>query len=247
MYPVLFDISGLEIRSYDFFVFLAVIAGFSLLFIKTRGLQPKEKKALFLLSCLLFIPFLAGSLLGGYIDSLFTAERSWKFGDTSFYWGIAASVLSFYIICRRAGLDIRQFSDLLAAPVAAGFFLVRIGCFLNGCCFGAKCGSEFPLPYIHPRMAAGLPFEYGTALYPYQLFEAVLSLALLASAIIAAKKIRKKGLIMPLMLGAYAFSRFFLEFFRYNPLDFTLSIGQIWSIVMFFSCLIYLHKTVKEN
>jgi phosphatidylglycerol:prolipoprotein diacylglycerol transferase len=45
-----------------------------------------------------------------------------------------------FAYCRLAGLSVRRFADVVAVPALAFMAIVRIGCFLAGCCFGDVSG-----------------------------------------------------------------------------------------------------------
>jgi phosphatidylglycerol:prolipoprotein diacylglycerol transferase len=52
--------------------------------------------------------------------------------------------------------------DVVAPCVMIGLGIGRIGCFLNGCCYGAVCSDKFPLAVTYP---------YGTTPYIEQVYE----------------------------------------------------------------------------
>jgi phosphatidylglycerol:prolipoprotein diacylglycerol transferase len=62
--------------------------------------------------------------------------------------GIIAMVLIMPWVTRRYGLPLGRFADAIAPTVAFGVAGARLGCFLQGCCFGAQCspahGIHFP-------------------------------------------------------------------------------------------------------
>jgi len=45
-----------------------------------------------------------------------------------------------FAYCRIAGLSFRRFADVVAVPALAFMAVIRIGCFLAGCCFGDVSG-----------------------------------------------------------------------------------------------------------
>ena len=52
-------------------------------------------------------------------------------------------------VCRTLGLPWRRFGDLLIPLAAGALVLIRLGCFLNGCCFGKV--SSLPWSVRFPR------------------------------------------------------------------------------------------------
>jgi len=50
--------------------------------------------------------------------------------------------------CRLRGLPILRIGDVIAASMVVGLSLGRLGCFLNGCCFGGVClNHDFALTF----------------------------------------------------------------------------------------------------
>jgi prolipoprotein diacylglyceryltransferase len=77
-------------------------------------------------------------------------------GGIILYGGVLGALVSFLLamvlVYRKQGLSAFQLADILAPSVALGICLGRIGCFLNGCCYGqvvcgdgAACPVHFPL------------------------------------------------------------------------------------------------------
>ncbi|MFO0879594.1 MAG: prolipoprotein diacylglyceryl transferase family protein [Gemmataceae bacterium] len=69
--------------------------------------------------------------------------------------GTAAFFLAYFLVYRRRGLRIPLFLDSVAPAIALGLALGRIGCFLNGCCYGQVACAECPvvLPAHFPLSA----------------------------------------------------------------------------------------------
>jgi prolipoprotein diacylglyceryltransferase len=63
----------------------------------------------------------------------------WK-GGLVFYGsaigGVAAYALAYFLVLRKQSVSTRQLADIVAPTVAWGLMLGRIGCLLNGCCYG---------------------------------------------------------------------------------------------------------------
>jgi len=63
--------------------------------------------------------------------------------------GILFLALTLPLICRALALPWRQYGDLVAPMVALAIVFIRLGCFLNGCCFGKV--SPVPWAMTFPR------------------------------------------------------------------------------------------------
>lgn len=134
-----------------------------------------------------------GGLLGARITYLLSHEKFASLGD--FLWklpqiweggivlygsmvgGTAAFFLAWALYYRRQGLSALRFADAVAPAIALGVLLGRIGCLLNGCCYGqvtcAECALVTPitfplsapcretLVYSGAQTAAGFTFKPG--------------------------------------------------------------------------------------
>jgi prolipoprotein diacylglyceryltransferase len=100
--------------------------------------------------------------VGGLWGMLKRLPQIWE-GGIVLYGAVLGAVASYAVawllIYRKRGLSTLRFVDVVAPTVAVGLCLGRLGCFLNGCCFGqvacADCAvipAHFPLS-SPPRVA----------------------------------------------------------------------------------------------
>ncbi|MFH1707418.1 MAG: prolipoprotein diacylglyceryl transferase [Planctomycetota bacterium] len=73
-----------------------------------------------------------------------TGNRFWDMfkvwqGGLVFYGGFIAALAADIILLKRRKANIALFADLCLPSVILGEAITRIGCFLNGCCFGKVC------------------------------------------------------------------------------------------------------------
>ncbi|HOY65823.1 MAG TPA: prolipoprotein diacylglyceryl transferase, partial [Candidatus Ozemobacteraceae bacterium] len=99
--------------------------------------------------------------------SLFALNR----GGLVFYGGFVATALAVVAFGRRQGISLRLLGDVIAPSLAMGHTIGRLGCFANGCCYGAPSG----LPWACRFPAAG----DALARHPTQLYEALFLFAAL--------------------------------------------------------------------
>lgn len=77
-------------------------------------------------------------------------------GGMEFYGGLIGAMVAALatIFYRRRSL--RLYFDIMTPSVMFGMCMARIGCFLNGCCWGAPCPAELPwavqFPYASPAI-----------------------------------------------------------------------------------------------
>ena len=93
-------------------------------------------------------------------------------GGLEFLGGFVCALAVMLIYFGRKKLGILRWLDILAPAMMLGLAFGRLGCFLNGCCFGAPCelpwAMRFPVVNAHVQRMAGC--EKGTRLrysYPY--------------------------------------------------------------------------------
>lgn len=105
-----------------------------------------------------------------------------------YYGGLAAAFPVLWIWGRRRAVPYLDLLDFVAPLGALGLAITRLGCFLNGCCYGvpsdAPWAVRFPagsLPQLG-QVEAGLiaPYAQSLPVEPVQLFEAAVAFALFA-------------------------------------------------------------------
>jgi len=159
-------------------------------------------------------------------------------GGLAFQGGLAAGVLSAFMFIRRKGLPLLKTVDLMAPYLALGHAIGRIGCFLNGCCFGrpVSWGIYFPVHMDH--------------LHPTQLYSSAgLFVIFFILKSIPKQKLAEGGLLIAALLMTSAL-RFFVEFFRADHVELWggLSIFQVVSLaVITASALVYFLVIRKKN
>jgi phosphatidylglycerol:prolipoprotein diacylglycerol transferase len=139
------------------------------------------------------------------------------------------------IFLKRKKLPLLTLLDLASPYAALGQAIGRVGCFLNGCCYGRPVawGPYFP--------------EYHTHLHPTQIYE---SAGLLIVFLLLKKMAREKfypgRLVVTYLLSAAAI-RFIVQFFRYDydPIFWGLGLFQ-WICVAVFLAAVLLSNFLKK-
>lgn len=91
------------------------------------------------------------------------AFKFWQ-GGLTYYGGVLLALPAAWVYLGRKGLPKLAVADLMAAPAVLGLAFGRMGCFLNGCCYGASTksalGVRFPGHYQdrHPTQLYELGF-----------------------------------------------------------------------------------------
>jgi len=129
-------------------------------------------------------------------------------GGLVFYGGLIGASLACLAYVRIKKLPLWKIADILAPSIALGHAIGRIGCLMNGCCYGRVCDLPWAI-----RFPSGHE-SYPSRVHPTQLYESALNLGLYA--FLAWRFQRKKfdGEIFALYLLAYSVLRAFVESFR---------------------------------
>ncbi len=148
-------------------------------------------------------------------------------GGLTLYGGILLATAAVWRFARRHGLPFLAMADTLAPQVVLGIGITRIGCFLNGCCFGRAC-SGWPGVRFPPGSAAGAVFP-GQTIYPTQLFASAAGLLIFAVLLLWERRSAPLGATFGRFLVLYGIDRFVVDMFRFyepgavGPLGLTIS------------------------
>jgi prolipoprotein diacylglyceryltransferase len=94
---------------------------------------------------------------GGVWEFIKRLPRIWDGGIIlygSILGGLAGYAIAWLFIYRKQGLSTRRLADAVAPSIALGLALGRLGCFLNGCCYGqVACADCVVYPVTFPMSA----------------------------------------------------------------------------------------------
>ena len=147
-------ILGLPIRGYGVLVLIGLLTGIGITIHRGRslGLSPD-----------LIISLGFWMMLGGVVGArIFYVVQKWDefadkaLGDRIFsivkltegglviYGGMIGGILAAIVFCYKHRQPIRAIGDLVAPAFLIGLAFGRIGCLMNGCCFGGICMANLP-------------------------------------------------------------------------------------------------------
>jgi phosphatidylglycerol---prolipoprotein diacylglyceryl transferase len=180
---------------------------------------------------------------GTEIKNWWEVFQYWK-GGIVFYGGLIGAIAGFFVYRRSHPFPLRPYMDVLAPSIGIGIMFGRLGCFLNGCCYGHVCqlpwAVSFPKPsppWLHHHTLGMIPegAVQSLAIHPTQIYSAIdgLVLLLLLSAFFPLR--RRDGEVMGLLMVTYPISRFLIEFLRNDEGAFFagLTISQTISVALF--------------
>lgn len=224
MHPIAFEFFGREIHWYGICIALGFLAATGILLWKRKHAGMTADQIFDAALLALFTGILGARIF--YVIQYWDEHSGfwWVFridkGGLVFYGGFLLALISLFFYTKRRGISFRALLDIMAPAIALGHAFGRIGCFLQGCCFGQPLPQGAQLPGVRFPWTLNFPPEYfcpdgwTCLLYPTQLYESGANLILCAALLLSFRFVRKKGRIAGLYLILYAAIRFFLEFFR---------------------------------
>jgi phosphatidylglycerol:prolipoprotein diacylglycerol transferase len=244
MHPIAFQLGPLAIHWYGVMIALAFLAG---LWTATRRARRENISGETIADVVLWL--MVGGILGArivYVTTYWKDEFAVQplseifmiqHGGLVYYGGLIGATIAGFIYIRWKKLPLWKTADVLAPSVALGNVFGRIGCLLNGCCYGRPTDLPWAIRFpadnpLHPPTTPVHPTEIYDALNNFILY-------LLLAWLFRRKKF--DGQIFATYLIGYAIIRTVMEYFRGDyPLDqihFGLTPGELVSIPIFIAGL----------
>lgn len=240
MYPVLLNLGRLQIYSYGVMLFVAFVCGIALAEQRAKrfGVDPRKITdlalwvliAVILGSRLFYVAFHWGEFRNNLIDIIKFWGNPPGLSGLMFYGGFIGGFIAGLIFVWVNRLPVVKLLDAVMPGIVLGEGFTRIGCFLNGCCFGKECpnstGVIFP-----PGSPAGSTFP-GVSIHPTQLYSSAAGFVLFGIALLLERRRLKDGVLFAILLILYAMYRFLVDFVRYYENDANLWGNQIVSLAL---------------
>lgn len=207
MHPIICTIGPFTIYSYGLMLVLAFSVSFYLIQDEAR----RQKQNSGYLFNLLFFSFICG-ILGARIFYIFANIQFYlnhpaemimlQHGGLSWFGGLLFGGASAAMYLKKKKLPILKVLDLIAPFLALAHAIGRIGCLLNGCCYGREslCGIYFP--------------AHDAVLIPTQLYSSLILIFIYIVLRLLQDRPRPRGEIFFTYLFLYSLKRFFIEFWR---------------------------------
>jgi phosphatidylglycerol:prolipoprotein diacylglycerol transferase len=129
--------------------------------------------------------------------------------------GVLLAVAAVLGWLRVRGGAVLSYADVMAPSVALGEGITRIGCFLNGCCFGVACDWPWGVRFPEGSLAAtALP---GVALHPTQLYLSALGFAIAAVLVRWSGRRPRTGSVFFAFLVLWSIARLAVDALRHYP------------------------------
>lgn len=156
-------------------------------------------------------------------------------GGLVYYGGFIGALIGGFIFVKIKKLSFIELADLVIPVVSLGQAIGRIGCFLNGCCYGnpTTCSLGIKFPVLHDNICR----------IPTQLYSSFANLMIFFFLMWRLNNKKFKGEVIADYLMGYGLFRFIIEFFRGDPrggIYFNMfSVSQVVSIVAILTGIIF--------
>ena len=214
MRPILLQLGALPIRSYGLLIAVAFMVGIWIA--RRRAVRIGYDPDIIIdLSVIVILVSIIGARLAYvfvrwnyYQHDILGILRIWE-GGLALYGGMVAGALVGLWFFRRRGIDMWAGADLVAPSLAMGVTIGRIGCFLNGCCYGKVCEHPWGVVFSENSIA-GMHYP-GVHLHPTQLYEAFLGLVVFFVLLAADRRKPFEGFLLWLFVILLSVSRFLID------------------------------------
>lgn len=225
MFPEILSIGRFGIRSWGLMAALAFLTGF--FFASRRAPKFNINKDIIpdillviLISSLLgsrifYIVFHLDEFQGNWISTInpFAGDGSFGIAGLSMMGGVVCAIIAVWLYAKIKKISFLNLGDAIAPGFLIGEGITRIGCFLNGCCFGRPTegfwGITFPVNSpagnIYPNMS----------LIPTQLIASFLGFFLFGLVLYLERFHKFKGFTMWMVLLLHSIDRFAVDMLRY--------------------------------
>jgi phosphatidylglycerol:prolipoprotein diacylglycerol transferase len=254
MLPELFHIGPIPIRAFGLTMALTFLAG--VLYVRkmtTRDGKPFDPYLN--VAYILIIGGIVGARLSYVLLHLSEFSGNWSssfnpFGSHQFgiaglnlYGGILFAIICSFTYLRFTKMNVLEVFDYFAPPLALGIGITRIGCFLNGCCWGTPTDLPWGVHFPHDSM----PYAcFGDqAIHPAQIYSSLYGFTLFFILHLLMRRKQFIGQIIAILFMSEAVARYAIEYVRYyeNAMYFDFlgmhpTWNQVVSILLFVSGLV---------
>ncbi len=248
--PMIADEAGVPVRGYGAMLLAAAVCGTWLSIVRARRVGI-DADTILSLATQVFLWGIIGARLFyvlQYHDRFFAAGKPLSQslldvvnvagGGLVVFGSLPTAAIAAWFFARSRGLDIFTLADAIAPGMLVGLAIGRVGCFLNGCCYGGPCDLPWAVSFPEgTEVAVKFPATSGASVpvHPAQLYAAVDAAILAALAVAWTPFARRAGEVFAVVLTLHPISRMLLEAIRVDEppaLGTPFSISQLISLVL---------------
>lgn len=201
--PVAFGFGPFEVRWYGIMVVLAVVAIIIITLLEAKRVRISEEH-IYSVALWAVIGGVMVSRLVHVIDKwdyyMAHPEQITRFEGLSVYGAVIGAMAAVLIYAWVKKLSFWQLGDVAAPGALLGQAIGRIGCTINGCCYGLPTSMPWAVIYTNPRSYAPL----GVPLHPTQIYHLLWNLVAFGIIWGLRRRLKPQGTLFLSYLALYA-------------------------------------------
>jgi phosphatidylglycerol:prolipoprotein diacylglycerol transferase len=218
MHPEILRIGVLHLKFYGLALTLSFLLGTHLAMRRARRVHVPEDLIVWLALIILLLA-VAGSRALYVLTHLseFRGDFAGVFmiwaGGLSMYGGVLIAILGGLAFIKSQGYPVWKVADVVAPSIALGEAITRIGCFMNGCCFGTP--TSLPWGVVFPDDSFSAAVFGGLSIHPSQLYSSGLAFMVFVFLLWFEKRKKFEGQLFWTCVLVLAVARALVDFTRY--------------------------------
>ena len=145
------------------------------------------------------------------------------------YGAVLGGALAIWIYSKFSNFRFGYFADVVAPGIILAQAIGRVGCTINGCCYGIETSLPWAVVYSHPDSFAPL----GIPIHPTQIYEIIALLIIFGVLLTLKGRFKPDGSLFLIYLGLFSAWRFSVSFLRVGtPFLFGLQQAQVIAIIV---------------
>jgi phosphatidylglycerol:prolipoprotein diacylglycerol transferase len=144
------------------------------------------------------------------------------------YGAVLGTALGIWIYSKFAKVRFGYLADVIAPGIILAQAIGRVGCTINGCCYGTETTLPWAIIYNHPNALAPL----GVATHPTTVYEIIYLLIIFGVVLELRNRLKPDGSLFMVYLSLYSVWRLGIDFLRNGtPFVFGLHQAQVIAII----------------
>jgi len=231
--PVVFTIGSIEVRWYGIFIALAILT----VFLWTVWQVKKGARVSY---DTVFAAALVGIPSGIVLARLLHVIDRWEYyglhlgeiiggGGLTAYGGVLGATIGVWAYSRFSKVNFAYLADMIAPGIILSQAVGRVGCTINGCCYGLETLLPWGIVYTHPDSFCPV----GVAVHPTQVYEIIWNLLVFGILLRLKGHLKPDGSLYMVYIGLYSVYRLGTGFLREGtPFLFGLHQAQIIAVIV---------------
>ncbi len=231
--PVAFTIGSIEVRWYGIMIALAILT-------VVLWTVWQVKRGANLSYDTVFTVALVGIPSGIVLSRLLHVVDNWEYyglhpgeiiggGGLTAYGAVLGATVGIWIYSRFSKLNFAYFADVAAPGIILAQAIGRVGCTINGCCYGQETLLPWAIVYTHPNSFCPI----GVPTHPTTVYEIFWNLIVFGILLRLKGHLRPDGSLYLVYISLYSVYRLGMDFLRDGtPFLFGLHQAQVIAVIV---------------